>query len=73
MKVNGFFNRLSKQRGAWHRWGGWLVLLTFLAILYLLGSYHWHVLRLFIFIPLFILLCLGVILSMMSLQPGKDD
>ncbi|MFH0913668.1 MAG: hypothetical protein V1849_00045 [Chloroflexota bacterium] len=53
----------SKSQSGWRRLGAWLMIVAFLVILYLMGAAHWHVLRLFYFIPLFVLLCLALIIG----------
>lgn len=71
MKVSGFFRRGGQKDKSSFQWAGWLILVIFLAVLYYIGSHHWHVIKLFYFIPLFLFLCLSLIVAANHLTP--DD
>ena len=73
MEKKGFYHWVDNQRKGQHHWGAWLALVILLVILYMMGIRHWHVINLFIFVPIFVALCFVLILAVGWLQPGDES
>lgn len=56
MRMSNISHWFSGQRQQWREWAGWLILVCYLAILYVMASFFWHVLKLFLFISIFVAL-----------------
>lgn len=66
--LNGVSDWLSEQRRQWRQWVGWLILVCYVAILYAMASVFWHVLKLFLFIGIFMALPLFVTIAFKFLE-----
>ena len=62
MRQNSISQWLARQRGQWQEWLGWLILLCYVGILYQIASVHWQVLKVFLFIGVFVALPFLVII-----------
>ena len=70
MKQNNISHWLARQRGRWREWVGWLILLGYVGILYRMASVHWQVLKVFLFIGVFIILSFLMVIAFRFLHSG---
>jgi len=69
----GIFDRLKRQSGQWQEWTGWLILVCYVATLYLLSLRFWHVVRLLLFMGIFIVLPFIVTIAFKFLGEGEGQ
>ena len=72
MRMNDVSDWLGKQKERWREWLGWLILLCYAAILYWLSSVFWHVLKLFLFVSIFVGLSFVLAIAFKLLNRGEE-
>ena len=65
LNISTWFN---KKRGKWRQWTGWLVLICYVAILYIIASYYFHVREVFLFVAIFMALSFAITIAFKFLE-----